>query len=120
MADQTAWRNKGKLMNLRSRLNAAINDIDEIAQTFDNMKTEVLDDPAEWAKLVVDKFGADVVTLHLISTDRQLGDTSPNDAAKVIEEVLQAVKVPILIGSAGDPEKTSSTWARRAGRRAAA
>lgn len=66
---------------------------------------EVMDDPAEWAKLVVDKFGADVVTLHLISTDRQLGDTSPNNAAKIIEDVLQAVKVPILIGSAGDPVK---------------
>jgi acetyl-CoA decarbonylase/synthase complex subunit delta len=75
---------------------------------------EVLDDPAEWAKLVVDKFGADVVTLHLISTDRQLGDTSPNDAAKVIEEVLQAVKVPILIGSAGDPEKDGPVLAKAA------
>ncbi len=75
---------------------------------------EVLDDPAAWAKLVVDKFGADVVTLHLISTDRQLGDTSPNDAAKTIEEVLQAVKVPILIGSAGDPEKDGSVLAKAA------
>jgi acetyl-CoA decarbonylase/synthase complex subunit delta len=75
---------------------------------------EVLDDPAEWAKLVVDKYGADVVTLHLISTDRQLGDTSPNDAAKVIEEVLQAVKVPILIGSAGDPEKDGPVLAKAA------
>lgn len=75
---------------------------------------EVLDDPAEWAKLVVDKFGADVVTLHLISTDRQLGDTSPKDAAKTIEEVLQAVKVPILIGSAGDPEKDGPVLAKAA------
>jgi acetyl-CoA decarbonylase/synthase complex subunit delta len=75
---------------------------------------EVLDDPAEWAKLVVDKYGADVVTIHLISTDRQLGDTSPNDAAKVIEEVLQAVKVPILIGSAGDPEKDGPVLAKAA------
>ncbi|MFW9794560.1 MAG: CO dehydrogenase/acetyl-CoA synthase subunit delta [Candidatus Thorarchaeota archaeon] len=75
---------------------------------------EVLDDPAEWAKLVVDKFGADVVTLHLISTDRQLGDTSPNDAAKTIEDVLQAVKVPILIGSAGDPEKDGPVLAKAA------
>ncbi|MFW9806080.1 MAG: CO dehydrogenase/acetyl-CoA synthase subunit delta [Candidatus Thorarchaeota archaeon] len=75
---------------------------------------EVLEDPAEWAKLVVNKFGADVVTLHLISTDRQLGDTSPNDAAKVIEEVLQAVKVPILIGSAGDPEKDGPVLAKAA------
>ncbi len=75
---------------------------------------EVLDDPAEWAKLVVNKFGADVVTLHLISTDRRLGDTSPNDAAKVIEEVLQAVKVPVLIGSAGDPEKDGAVLAKAA------
>ena len=75
---------------------------------------EVLDDPAEWAKLVVDKYGADIVTLHLISTDRQLGDTSPNDAAKVIEDVLQAVKVPILIGSAGDPEKDGPVLAKAA------
>jgi acetyl-CoA decarbonylase/synthase complex subunit delta len=75
---------------------------------------EVLDDPAEWAKLVVDKFGADVVTLHLISTDRLLGDTSPNDAAKTIEEVLQAVKVPIIIGSAGDPEKDGPVLAKAA------
>jgi acetyl-CoA decarbonylase/synthase complex subunit delta len=75
---------------------------------------EVLDDPAEWAKLVVDKFGADVVTLHLISTDRQLGDTSPKEAAKTIEEVLQAVKVPILIGSAGDPEKDGPVLAKAA------
>lgn len=75
---------------------------------------EVLEDPAAWAKLVVDKFGADVVTLHLISTDRRLGDTSPKDAAKTIEEVLQAVKVPILIGSAGDPEKDGPVLAKAA------
>ena len=75
---------------------------------------EVLEDPAEWAKLVVNKFGADAVTLHLISTDRALGDTSPNDAAKVIEEVLQAVKVPIIIGSAGDPVKDGPVLAKAA------
>jgi acetyl-CoA decarbonylase/synthase complex subunit delta len=75
---------------------------------------EVMDNPAEWAKLNVDKFGADAVTLHLISTDRRLGDTSPSDAAKTIEEVLQAVKVPILIGSAGDPEKDGPVLAKAA------
>jgi acetyl-CoA decarbonylase/synthase complex subunit delta len=75
---------------------------------------EVLDDPAEWAKLVVNKFGADIVTLHLISTDRMIADTSPNEAAKTVEEVLQAVKVPILIGSAGDPEKDGPVLAKAA------
>jgi len=75
---------------------------------------EVLDDPAEWAKLVVNKFGADAVTIHLISTDRAISDTSPNDAAKVIEDVLQAVKVPIIIGSAGDPVKDGPVLAKAA------
>ncbi|MHA1907218.1 MAG: CO dehydrogenase/acetyl-CoA synthase subunit delta [Candidatus Thorarchaeota archaeon] len=76
-----------------------------LAKAVKDHYNEVMEDPAEWAKLCVNKFGADVITLHLISTDRQLKDTSPNDAAKVIEDVLQAVKVPLLIGSAGDPEK---------------
>ena len=75
---------------------------------------EVLEDPAEWAKLCVNKFGADAITLHLISTDRQLGDTSPSAAAKVVEDVLQAVKVPLLIGSAGDPEKDGPVLAKAA------
>ncbi|UCH71136.1 MAG: acetyl-CoA synthase subunit delta, partial [Candidatus Bathyarchaeota archaeon] len=30
---------------------------------------KVLDDPVAWAKLVVDKFGADIITLHLVSID---------------------------------------------------
>jgi len=75
---------------------------------------EVLEDPAEWAKLCVNKYGADAITLHLISTDRLLKDTSPNDAAKVVEDVLQAVKVPILIGSAGDPVKDGPVLAKAA------
>jgi len=75
---------------------------------------EVMEDPAEWAKLCVDKFGADVITVHLISTDRQLGDTTPAKAAKTVEEVLQAVKVPVLVGSAGDPEKDGPVLAKAA------
>lgn len=75
---------------------------------------EVLEDPAEWARLCVDKFGADLITLHLISTDRLISDTSPADAAKTVEDVLQAVKVPVLIGSAGDPVKDGPVLAKAA------
>ncbi|MGD2247334.1 MAG: CO dehydrogenase/acetyl-CoA synthase subunit delta [Candidatus Methanofastidiosia archaeon] len=66
---------------------------------------EVLEDPAEWAKLCVNKFGADMVTIHLISTDPLLKDTSAKEAAKTVEEILQAVKVPIIIGGSGNPDK---------------
>jgi len=66
---------------------------------------EVMEDPAAWAKLAVDKFGADMITLHLISTDPLIQDASPKAAAKTVEEVLQAVDVPLAVGGCGDPEK---------------
>ncbi|MBU7024961.1 MAG: CO dehydrogenase/acetyl-CoA synthase subunit delta [Theionarchaea archaeon] len=66
---------------------------------------EVMEDPAEWAKLCVNKYGADMVTIHLISTDPTLKDTPVSEAVKTVEEVLQAVKVPIIIGGSGNPDK---------------
>ena len=66
---------------------------------------EVMEDPAAWAKLAVDKFDADMVTIHIISIDPLLKDTSPRDAAKTVENVLQAVDVPLVIGGCGDPKK---------------
>ncbi len=66
---------------------------------------EVMEDPAAWAKLAVEKFGADMVTLHLISIDPLQKDTSPEEAVKTVEEVVQAVDVPLIIGGCGDPKK---------------
>jgi len=65
---------------------------------------EVWNDPAEWAREAV-KLGTELVTVHLISTDPMVRDTKPREAAKIIEEVLQAVKVPIIVGGSGNPEK---------------
>lgn len=65
---------------------------------------DVMDSPAEWAKRAV-KFGADLVTLHLVSTDPKNKDTPPKEAAKTVEEVLQAIKVPLIIGGSGNPDK---------------
>lgn len=66
---------------------------------------DVLESPPEWAKKVVREFGADMVTIHLISTDPGIKDTSPQKAAEVVADVLQAVDVPIVIGGSGNPEK---------------
>jgi len=67
---------------------------------------DVLEDPAAWAKLSVNKFGADMITLHLVSID-PLNPTpsTPKEAAKTVENVLQAVDVPLVIGGCGDPKK---------------
>ncbi len=66
--------------------------------------SDVMENPGEWAKKAV-KLGADVVTIHLVSTDPLIDDTPPGEAAKVVEEVLQAVKVPVIVGGSGNKEK---------------
>lgn len=71
---------------------------------------EVVDDPAAWAKLAVDKFGADMVTVHLISIDPLLKDATPKDAVKTVEEIAQAVDVPLVIGGCGDPIKDANVF----------
>jgi acetyl-CoA decarbonylase/synthase complex subunit delta len=73
---------------------------------------DVMEDPAAWAKKNVEKFGAEVVTVHLMSTDPLIHDTSPAEAAKTVEAVLQAVDVPLIIGGCGDPQKDAQVFAR--------
>lgn len=72
---------------------------------------EVLDDPAAWAKLAVEKFGADLVTIHLISIDPLVKNASPKEAVKTVEQVAQAVDVPLVIGGCGDPVKDADVFA---------
>ena len=71
---------------------------------------EVMGDPAAWAKLAVDKFEADAVTVHLLSTDPLIKNAPPSEAAKTIEEVLQAVDVPVIVGGCGDPKKDAEVF----------
>jgi len=63
-------------------------------------------DPVSWAKFVVDKLGADMVTLHLVSIDPlNPKPATPAEAVRTVEDVLQAVDVPLVVGGCGDPEK---------------
>ncbi|UCH57239.1 MAG: CO dehydrogenase/acetyl-CoA synthase subunit delta [Candidatus Bathyarchaeota archaeon] len=66
---------------------------------------EVLDDPAEWAKLCVEKFDAEMINVHLLTIDPLIEDAPPKAAVKILEDVLQAVDVPLAIGGCGDPQK---------------
>ena len=71
---------------------------------------EVMGDPAEWARMNVDKFGADMITIHLMSTDPLLGNASVAQAVKTVEDILQAVDVPLIIGGCGDPRKDAAVF----------
>jgi acetyl-CoA decarbonylase/synthase complex subunit delta len=76
-----------------------------LAKAVRGFYEDVMEDPGEWAKKNVQKFGANMVTIHLISTDPTIKDTPAREAAKTVEDVLQAVKVPIVIGGSGNPDK---------------
>jgi acetyl-CoA decarbonylase/synthase complex subunit delta len=71
---------------------------------------DVMEDPAEWARLNVKKFGADIITIHLMSTDPLFKDASPRQAAKTVEDILQAVDVPLIVGGCGDPKKDAAVF----------
>jgi len=73
---------------------------------------EVWEDTAAWAKMAVEKWGVDVLTVHLLSTDPLIKDTPPAEAAKTVEEVLQAVDVPLIIGGCGDPKKDAKVFTK--------
>lgn len=67
---------------------------------------DAMQDPVSWAKFAVDKFGAQMITLHLVSIDPlNPKPSTPSEAAKTVEDVLQAVDVPLVIGGCGDPTK---------------
>jgi acetyl-CoA decarbonylase/synthase complex subunit delta len=67
---------------------------------------DAMQDPVSWAKFAVDKFGAQMITLHLVSIDPlNPKPATPAEAAKTVEDVLQAVDVPLVVGGCGDPKK---------------
>jgi len=67
---------------------------------------DAMEDPVSWAKFAVEKFGADMITLHLVSIDPlNPKPSTPAEAAKTVEDILQAVDVPLVVGGCGDPKK---------------
>lgn len=75
-----------------------------LARAVREKYADVMESPGDWAKRNVE-YGADMVTIHLVSTDPAIKDTPAKEAVKTVEEVLEAVKVPIVIGGSGNPNK---------------
>jgi len=66
---------------------------------------DVLSDPPEWAKFAVEKFGAECITFHSLEIDPAMGDAPVSNSVKLLEDILQAVKVPVIIGCSGNKKK---------------
>ncbi len=66
---------------------------------------DALEDPVEWARIAVEKFGADMVDIELVSSDPYTKNTPIEESCKLVENILQAVDVPLVVGGSGNPEK---------------
>jgi acetyl-CoA synthase len=68
---------------------------------------DVLQDPARMAKLLVEKYGAELISVRLEGSHPEKGNRSPEDEVKLVKSVLQAVDVPLIITGHSHFEKNN-------------
>lgn len=61
--------------------------------------------PVEWAQKCVEQYKVSMINLQLVGADPTGKDASPADCAKVVQDVLKAVDVPLIIRGCGDDDK---------------
>ena len=61
--------------------------------------------PVEWAQKCVQEFKVDLISLKMIGADPAGKNASPDECAKVVQDVLKAVDVPLIIWGCGDDDK---------------
>jgi acetyl-CoA synthase len=62
-----------------------------------NVYGDLLENPTKMAKACVEKYNADLISVRLEGTHPEKGNRSPEDAVKVVRDVLSAVDVPLII-----------------------
>lgn len=58
---------------------------------------DLLDKPAEMAKVCVEKYGADLISVRLEGTHPEKGNRTPEQALELVKSVLAAVDVPLIV-----------------------
>jgi acetyl-CoA decarbonylase/synthase complex subunit delta len=70
----------------------------------------VMNDPAAWAKKCVE-YGADIVVLHLKSSDPNDKNTGAAEAVANVQKVIDAVDVPVIVFGVDNKDKDAETLA---------
>jgi acetyl-CoA decarbonylase/synthase complex subunit delta len=76
---------------------------------------DVLDKPGEWAKKCIEELGADLICLKFDGIHPDKGDKDADHAAKVTQEVLKAVGVPLVLWGCGNDEKDNQVMPKVSG-----
>ena len=81
---------------------------DDWPETVQNAYKDVSSDSVAWASHCQDKLNARAIALRLVSTHPDRNDSSADDAAKLIKDVLAAINVPLIILGSNHIEKDST------------
>ncbi len=81
---------------------------DDWPETVSNVFKDVSNDPVTWAQHCQNELKADSIALRLVSTHPDRGDRSPEDAAKTVKQVLDAINIPLIILGSSHIEKDAS------------
>jgi acetyl-CoA decarbonylase/synthase complex subunit delta len=76
---------------------------------------KVADNPAAWAKLCVEEFGADLICIKFDGIHPDKGNQNAAHAVKVTEAVLKAVGVPLVLWGCGNDEKDNEVMPKVSG-----
>jgi len=64
-----------------------------------------INSPVEWAQKAVQEFKVDLINIKMLDGSPDRSDKSPEDCAKLAQDILKAVDVPLIIWGSGDEEK---------------
>ncbi|MFH1867334.1 MAG: CO dehydrogenase/acetyl-CoA synthase subunit delta [Candidatus Omnitrophota bacterium] len=73
---------------------------------------DALKDPVKWAVKCVEEYKASMICVKLQGTHPDYGNRTAADTQKLIKDILQAVKVPLIILGSGDDEKDNVVLAK--------
>ncbi|OIN97689.1 acetyl-CoA decarbonylase/synthase complex subunit delta [Candidatus Desantisbacteria bacterium CG1_02_38_46] len=66
---------------------------------------DVINSPKAWAKKCIEQFGADMVSIRLISTDPNGMNKSTDDVLPIVQEVAGTIDVPLIIWGCENDDK---------------
>jgi len=81
---------------------------DDWPETVKKVYEGVSGNPVAWAKYCQDSLNAKAIALRLLSTHPDRENRSPEDAAKTVKDVLDAINIPLIILGSNHAEKDSS------------
>jgi acetyl-CoA decarbonylase/synthase complex subunit delta len=70
---------------------------EKYAPVLKSIYGDLLNEPAKMAKICVDRFGADLISVRLDGTHPERGDRTPEQSVQLIKSILEEVDVPLII-----------------------